>query len=93
MSATLLVKGLKFAAALGVTKVCTDFLKANTVTETFVQKALVNAGGLVLGSMIMDHATRHVNDTLKTIAEQIKEAKEEAEEDKPEDVVVEKEGP
>lgn len=75
MSAALLIKGVKLVAALGVTKVVTDIVKTNTVTETMIQKVMVNVGGFVLGSMIMDQTSKHVNDAIGTITDQIKEAK------------------
>ena len=77
MSAALLIKGVKLVAALGVTKVVTDVIKTNTVTETMIQKVMVNVGGFVLGSLIMDQASKHVNDAIGAITEQIKEAKQE----------------
>jgi len=77
MSAALLVKGVKLVAALGVTKVVTDVIKINTITETMVQKVMVNVGGFVLGSMIMDKAASHVNDAIKAISIKIEEEQKE----------------
>ena len=86
MPASLIIKGVKLVAALGVTKVITDVVKVNTVTETMAQKVMVNIGGFVLGSMIMEHASKHVDSAIKAISENINEEKEEAEteEKKPE---------
>ena len=79
MSAALLIKGVKLVAALGVTKVVSDIVKTNTVTETMIQKVMVNVGGFVLGSMILDQASKHVNEAISAIGAEIK--KEEQEED------------
>lgn len=51
-------------SALGVSKVVGDIVKNNTTVLTGSQKFLVNAGGLVLGSMIVEHACDHVNRTI-----------------------------
>lgn len=83
MTAALLIKGVKLVAALGVTKVVTDVIKTNTVTETMIQKVMVNVGSFVLGSMIMDKASAHVRDAISSITTEIKEAKQE-EDDEPE---------
>jgi hypothetical protein len=83
MTAALLIKGVKLVAALGVTKVVTDVIKTNTVTQTMIQKVMVNVGGFVLGSMIMDKASAHVSAAIGSITTEIKEAKQE-EDDKPE---------
>lgn len=93
MSAALLVKGVKIVAALGVTKVITDVIKVNTVAETMVQKVAVNIGGFVLGSMIMDKASEHVNAAIKAITENIEEAKAEAEDDESTEVEKKDEAP
>ncbi len=48
-------------SALGVSKVVGDIIKNNVTVVTTSQKLLVQAGGFVLGSMIVDHAVAHVN--------------------------------
>lgn len=56
-------------ASLGVAKVVGDIIKNNTVALTTTQKILVNSGGLVLGSMIVDQASNHVNETIDNLIE------------------------
>lgn len=84
MSAALLVKGAKLVAALGVTKVVTDVIKTNTIAETMLQKVMVNVGGFVLGSMIMDKASSHVSEAIKAITEKIEEEKQKEDNEPPE---------
>lgn len=56
-------------SCLGVGKVVADIVKNNTVALTTSQKILVNAGGVVLGSMIVEQATNHVNRTIDQLIE------------------------
>lgn len=56
-------------SALGVSKVVGDIVKNNTTVLTGSQKFLVNAGGLVLGSMIVEQASNHVNRTIDDLVE------------------------
>jgi uncharacterized protein YacL len=75
-------------ASLSVAKVISDAVKINTINTNMVSKVMSNVGGLVLGSMVMDRASKHVDDTLKTIAEKIEEAEQKKDnepESKPED--------
>jgi len=51
-------------SSLGVTKVVGDIIKNNTTVMTGSQKLLVNAGTLVLSSMLVEQATNHVNNTI-----------------------------
>lgn len=79
MSASLLVQGVRLVASLGVAKVITDVVKTNTITTTVPQKVMVNVGAFVLGSMIMDHASKHVDNAIKAITEKIEEERQEEE--------------
>ena len=92
MSASLLVKGAQIVASLGVAKVVTDVVKINTVTETMIQKVMVNVGGFVLGSMIIDHASKHVNGLIKEITDKVEEEKQKVD-DKPEEIDLEGRAP
>lgn len=58
---------INIVSSLGVTKIVGDIVKNNTTVLTTSQKYLVNAGGLVLGSMIVEHAIDHVNTTIDRI--------------------------
>lgn len=48
-------------SSLGVTKVIGDIVKNNTTVLTGSQKFLVNAGALVISSMVVEQACNHVN--------------------------------
>jgi hypothetical protein len=80
LSAALIIKGVKLVAALGVTKVVTDIIKVNTIQETTIQKVMVNVGGFVLGSMIVDKASEHVNGAIDAITEKAIEIEQEKKE-------------
>ena len=77
MSALTLVKaGVHIVSALGVGKVLSDVVRNNTNVVTTADKVLVNAGSLVLGSMIVEKAATHVTETLDNftrIGTQVKE--------------------
>ena len=60
---------INIVSSLGVSKVVGDIVRNNTTVMTGSQKFLVNAGGLVLGSMIMEHAMNHVNTTIDNVVE------------------------
>lgn len=60
---------INLVSGLGVSKIVSDVIKNNTVVLTTSQKFLVNAGGLVLGSMIVDKAVDHVNETIDKIVD------------------------
>ena len=52
---------IHLVASLGVTKVVNDIIKNNTTVVTTVDAVKVATGSLVLGSMIVEHASDHVN--------------------------------
>lgn len=60
---------LNIVASLGVSKVVGDIVKNNTTVLTTSQRFLVNTGGLVLGSMIVEQACDHVNKTFDQVVE------------------------
>jgi hypothetical protein len=47
--------------SLGVSKVIMDIIKNNANVETAADSVRVAAGSLVLGSMIVEHASDHVS--------------------------------
>lgn len=49
-------------SSVGVSKVVNDIIRNNTNVATTADAVKVAAGSLVLGSMIADHASKHVND-------------------------------
>ena len=60
---------VNIVSALGVSKVIGDIVKNNTTVLTGSQKFLVNAGGLVIGSMVVEQACNHVNRTIDDLLE------------------------
>jgi len=56
-------------ASLGVSKVVGDVIKNNTTVVTTADAVKVYAGGLVLGSIIVDAASEHVTDRMNSISE------------------------
>lgn len=63
-------------SSLGVAKIVAEVIKNNTVAVTTSQKLLVNAGSIVLGSMIVEQASNHVNNTIDQIIEWRRQEKE-----------------
>lgn len=64
---TIVKAGVHIVAAFGVTKVLGDIVKNNTTIATATDKVLVNAGSLVLGSMIVEKASNHVNEQIEGV--------------------------
>lgn len=60
---------VNIVSSIGVSKVIGDIVKNNTTVLTGSQKFFVNAGGLVLGSMVVEQALNHVNRTIDDIVE------------------------
>lgn len=58
---TLAKVGVHILASLGVSKVVKDIIVNNTNVVTTADGVKVIAGSLVLGSMIAEHASNHVN--------------------------------
>ena len=54
-------------ASVGVSKVVHDIIKNNTTTETTADAVKVAAGSLVLGSLIAEHASNHLNDRIAAV--------------------------
>jgi hypothetical protein len=69
-------------SALGVSKVVGDIVKNNTTVLTGSQRFLVNAGGLVLGSMIVEQASNHVNRTIDELVDWHRQEKNQEDEQK-----------
>lgn len=64
---TIVKAGVHIVSALGVTKVLGDIVRNNTTVVTTADKVLVNAGSLVLGSMIVGAASKHVNEQIEQV--------------------------
>lgn len=70
MSTLTIVKaGIHIVSAFGVTKVLSDIVRNNTSVVTTTDKVLVQAGSLVLGSMIGQQAAKHVSEQIDTVVE------------------------
>ena len=64
---TIVKAGVHIVSALGVSKVLGDIIKNNTTVVTTTDKVLVNAGSIVLGSMIVEKASNHVNAQIESV--------------------------
>ena len=64
---TIVKAGVHIVSALGVTKVLGDIVRNNVTVVTTTDKVLVNAGSLVLGSMIVEAASKHVNEQIENV--------------------------
>ena len=71
----------QIVAGLGVTKIVNDIIKNNVVVVTTFQKVTVSAGSFVLGSMLMDQSTKHIEEQVDKLSEWIENRKSEIEED------------
>lgn len=50
----------QFVASIGVGKIVSGIVKNNVVVTTTVEKVVVGAGSLVLGSMLVEQTTQHI---------------------------------
>jgi hypothetical protein len=66
-SFTIVKAGVHLVSALGVTKVMGDIVKNNTTIVTGMDKLLVTAGSLVLGSMVVERASEHVQEQIDSV--------------------------
>jgi len=58
---------INVAAGMGVAKVTDDFIKSNTTVESTEDRIKVAIGSIVLGSMVSQAASNHVNAKVDTI--------------------------
>lgn len=56
--------GINLLSSFGVSKVLNDIVSNNTTVVTTADAILVKTGTLVLGTMIVGHASNHVNNTI-----------------------------
>ena len=59
---------INVAAGMGVAKVTDDFIKSNTTVESTEDRIKVAIGSIVLGSMVSQAASNHVNAKIDSIA-------------------------
>ena len=57
------------AGSVGVSKVVNDVIRNNTNIITTADAVRVWCGSVVIGSMVADHASRHINDRITEIVE------------------------
>lgn len=69
--------GVQLIAALGVTRVVAEVVRNNTTVVTTLDKILINTGGFVLGSIVVDHANDRVNYAFEKFSEWNEQRKEE----------------
>jgi hypothetical protein len=55
-------------AGLGVSKILGDVIKNNVVITTTFQKVTVHAGTFVLGSMLIDQSSKHIEQNVDLVA-------------------------
>jgi F0F1-type ATP synthase beta subunit len=60
---------VKYAAGLGVSKVINDIISNNTTVDNTEDQIKVAVGSLVLGSIVMDHASEHVDAKLQKVSD------------------------
>jgi hypothetical protein len=60
---------VKFVAGAGVSKVVNDIISTNTVADDTTDKVKIAVGSLVLGSMIADAASNHVERRMNKVAD------------------------
>lgn len=58
----------QIVAGLGVSKIVTGIVKNNVVITTTAQKVLVSTGSAVLGSMLVEQASNHVEKVADEVA-------------------------
>lgn len=54
-------------SSVGVSKVVNDIIVKNTNIVTTVDAVKVWTGSIVIGSMVAEHASKHVNDKLNAV--------------------------
>lgn len=69
--------GVQFVAGLGVSKILGDVVKNNVVIMTKTQAVTVKVGTFVLGSMLVDQSSKHIEAYANQIADAFKKKDEE----------------
>jgi len=67
--------GAQIVAGLGVGKIVGDIIRNNVVVVTTFQKVTVTTGSFVLGSMLVDQSTRHVEKTVDDLVNWVESRK------------------
>lgn len=66
----------QIVAGLGVGKIVGDIIRNNVVVTTTLQKVTVNTGAFVLGSMLVDQSSKHIEETVDNVVSWIEKRKE-----------------
>ena len=69
--------GLQVVSGLGVSKILGDVVKNNVVITTTTQKVLVGTGSFVLGSMLWEQSSNHIERAVKDAVTWMEKANEE----------------
>lgn len=68
--------GAQIVAGLGVGKIVGDIIQNNVVITTTLQKVTVKTGAFVLGSMLIDQSSKHVEETIDNVVNWVESRKE-----------------
>lgn len=74
-SLPLIKLGAQLVAGLGVTKIVSGIVKNNVPIVTTAEKVMVNAGSFVLGSMLVQQSSKHVEETINEAVSWFEKAK------------------
>ena len=71
----LLKLGAQLVAGMGVSRILGDIIKNNVIVTTPVQALTVKAGSLVLGSMLVEQSSNHIETMTTQVLEAIESRK------------------
>jgi hypothetical protein len=74
--------GVQLATSLGVAKIVGDIIKNNVTVVTTVQKVTVTTASLVLGSMIVDQTSSHIETVATDVTDWLEKRKNDKETEK-----------
>lgn len=67
--------GTQIAAGMGVSKIVTDIVRNNVTSVTRFQAITVNVGSFVLGSMLWEQSSNHIERQLNNLVSQFQKMK------------------
>lgn len=68
--------GLSLVAGLGMSQIVHSIIRNNVPVVTTFQKVTVATGSFVLGSMLMDQSTKHIEEQIDSLVSWIEKRKE-----------------
>jgi hypothetical protein len=74
--------GVQLATSLGVAKIVGDIIKNNVTVVTTVQKVTVTTASLVLGSMLVDQTSSHIETVATDVTDWLEKRKNDKETEK-----------